>query len=78
MVLGRSDWPRSRAVQQRDGSRWDGREAREACKAILRANGRRLSAEPAPRSEALGDGLGAVTGTSLDKGVELDALANTN
>jgi hypothetical protein len=29
----------------------------------------------AARSEALGDDLGAVTGTSLDKGVELDALA---
>ena len=27
------------------------------------------------RGEALGDDLGAVTGTSLDKGVELDALA---
>jgi ParB family transcriptional regulator, chromosome partitioning protein len=29
----------------------------------------------AARGEALGDDLGAVTGTSLDKGVELDALA---
>ena len=28
----------------------------------------------AARGEALGDDLGAVTGTSLDKGVELDAL----
>ena len=28
------------------------------------------------RGEALGDDLGAVTGTSLDKGVELDALAS--
>ncbi len=27
------------------------------------------------RAKALGDDLGAVTGTSLDKGVELDALA---
>jgi len=27
------------------------------------------------RGEALGDDLGAVTGTSLDKGMELDALA---
>jgi hypothetical protein len=27
------------------------------------------------RGKALGDDLGAVTGTSLDKGVELDALA---
>jgi len=27
---------------------------------------------------ALGDDLGAVTGTSLDKGVELDALAKSN
>ena len=30
------------------------------------------------RGEALGDDLAAVTGTSLDKGVELDALAKTN
>jgi len=44
----------------------------------LAGNGRRLSAETAPRSEALGDDLGAVTGTSLDKGVELDALAKLN
>jgi hypothetical protein len=29
----------------------------------------------AARGEALGDDLAAVTGTSLDKGVELDALA---
>ena len=29
----------------------------------------------AARGEALGDDLGAVTETSLDKGVELDALA---
>ena len=29
----------------------------------------------AARGEALGDDLGAVTGTSLDKGMELDALA---
>ena len=29
----------------------------------------------AARGEALGDDLGAITGTSLDKGVELDALA---
>ena len=29
----------------------------------------------AARGEALGDDLGAVTGTSLDKGVELEALA---
>jgi len=29
----------------------------------------------AARGESLGDDLGAVTGTSLDKGVELDALA---
>jgi ParB family transcriptional regulator, chromosome partitioning protein len=29
----------------------------------------------AAQGEALGDDLGAVTGTSLDKGVELDALA---
>jgi len=28
------------------------------------------------RREALGDDLGAVTGASLDKGVELDALAS--
>jgi hypothetical protein len=28
------------------------------------------------RAKALGDDLGAVTGTSLDKGVELDALAS--
>jgi len=28
-----------------------------------------------PRAGTLGDDLGAVTGTSLDKGVELDALA---
>ena len=32
----------------------------------------------AARGEALGDDLGAVTGTSLEKGVELDALAKTN
>jgi hypothetical protein len=31
-----------------------------------------------PRGEALGDDLAAVTGTALDKGVELDALAKTN
>jgi hypothetical protein len=38
-------------------------------------DGRRLSAETAARGEALGDDLGGVTGTSLDKGVDLDALA---
>jgi ParB family transcriptional regulator, chromosome partitioning protein len=32
----------------------------------------------AARGEALGDDLGAVTGTSLDKGVELDALVLRN
>ena len=31
----------------------------------------------AARGEVLGDDLAAVTGTSLDKGVELDALAKT-
>jgi hypothetical protein len=31
----------------------------------------------AARGEALGDDLAAVTGTALDKGVELDALAKT-
>ena len=36
-----------------------------------------LSAETAARGEALGDDLGAVTGTSLDKCVELDALASS-
>ncbi len=41
----------------------------------LAGNGRRLSAEAAARGEALGDDLAAVTGTSLDKGLELDALA---
>ena len=35
----------------------------------------RTSAPSAARGGALGDDLGAVTGTSLDKGVELDALA---
>jgi len=32
----------------------------------------------AARGEALGDDLDQVAGTSLDKGVELDALAKTN
>jgi hypothetical protein len=41
----------------------------------LAGDGRRLSAETAARGETLGDELGAVTGTSLDKGMELDALA---
>jgi hypothetical protein len=36
---------------------------------------RRTVERAAARGEALGDDLGAVTGTSLDKGVELDALA---
>jgi ParB family transcriptional regulator, chromosome partitioning protein len=31
----------------------------------------------AVRAEALGDDFGAVTGTSLDKGVELDSLASS-
>jgi hypothetical protein len=37
---------------------------------------RRTVERAAARGEALGDDLGAVTGTSLDKGVELDALAS--
>ena len=36
---------------------------------------RRTVERAAARGEALGDDLAAVTGTSLDKGVELDALA---
>jgi hypothetical protein len=41
----------------------------------LASNEGRLSTETAARGEALADELDAVTGTSLDKGVELDALA---
>ena len=33
---------------------------------------------PGRRARALGDDLGAVAGTSLDKGVELDVLAKLN
>jgi len=47
------------------------------CLATAEAIGkdRRSVERAAARGEALGDDLGAVTGTSLDKGVELDALA---
>jgi hypothetical protein len=47
------------------------------CSATAEATGKdRRSVERGnARGEALGDDLAAVTGTSLDKGVELDALA---
>ena len=61
-------------------ARWNGKDANENsafASATSDAIGKsRRSVEiAAARGEALGDDLGAVTGTSLDKGVELDALA---
>ena len=41
----------------------------------IAGDGRRLSAKPAAHGEAPGDDLGTASGISLDKGVELDALA---
>jgi ParB family transcriptional regulator, chromosome partitioning protein len=42
--------------------------------ADARGKDERTIRRAAARGEALGDDLGAVTGTSLDKGMELDAL----
>jgi ParB family chromosome partitioning protein len=72
--------PETKAGAAGASARWNGKDANENsafASATSDAIGKnRRSVEiAAARGEALGDDLGAVTGTSLDKGVELDALA---
>ena len=72
--------PETKAGVAGASARWNGTDANENsafASATSDAIGKsRRSVEiAAARGEALGDDLGAVTGTSLDKGVELDALA---
>ena len=70
---------RGRPAQMRDGMQ-EANENSAFASATADAIGKAAapSRYAAARGEALGDDLAAVTGTSLDKGVELDALAKTN
>jgi ParB family transcriptional regulator, chromosome partitioning protein len=64
--------------ETRNGAaRWNQNEKSEFCSETADAAGKsRRSVEiAAARGEALGDDLSAIAGTSIDKGVELDALA---
>jgi hypothetical protein len=74
--------PETKAGTAGATTRWGGKDDATAnfAAATADATGKaeRTVRLAAARGEALGDDLAAVTGTSLDKGVELDALARNS